>query len=232
MPVPFTTDPLPSTNPGERHVAAVLLLDISGSMNGAPIEELNQGLIEFGNALQEDSMALGRADVCVISFNSSVQTEMSFRPASQYEAPVLSASGLTSMNQGIDAALDAIESRKAHYRSQGISYYRPWLFLLTDGAPTDNERENAAKKRLQEAIRSKKVVYMPMGIGEYADTVKLQSYYPQEAGAKTVLKASKEKFKEAFVWLSSSIGVVSKSDPNVSQEIQLPPTPSIITVGI
>ena len=79
MPVQFTTDPLPITNRGERHIAAVILVDISGSMQGAPINELNQGLIEFGNALQ----------VCIISFNSSVQTEMSFRPAAEYEAPVL-----------------------------------------------------------------------------------------------------------------------------------------------
>ncbi len=232
MPVQFTTDPLPITNQGERHVPAVILVDISGSMGGIPINELNQGLIEFGTALHEDSLALGRAEVCIISFNSSVQTEMSFRPAADYEAPVLSASGLTSMNEAIEAALDAIESRKAEYRAQGVSYYRPWLFLLTDGAPTDNEKEHSARTRLQNAISNKKVVYMPMGIGEHADTGKLQSYYPNDAQTRPVLKASAQNFKEAFVWLSQSLGVVSQSDPNVSDQVQLPPTPSIITVGI
>lgn len=231
MSVQFSKDPLPITNQGERHVPAVLLVDTSSSMSGAPIDELNQGLIEFGQALQEDSLALGRAEVCVISFNSDVQTEMSFRPATDYQAPSLSANGLTSLNAAIEAGLDAIESRKAEYRAQGVSYYRPWLFVLTDGAPTDTECESVTRERLQKAIRDKKVVYMPMGIGA-ADTSKLQSYYPNETASKIVLKANASNFKEAFVWLSQSLSVVSQSDPNVSDSINLPPTPSIITVGI
>jgi len=106
------------------------------------------------------------------------------------------------------------------------------MFVLTDGEPTDKTKENSAKKRLQCAIENKKVVYMPMGIGEYANTKKLQEYYPDGTEARTVLKAKADNFKEAFVWLSNSISVVSQSDPNVSTQIQLPPTPSIITVGI
>ena len=50
-------------NTGERHIACVLLVDISGSMAGASIEELNQGLREFGNALGQDEHARGVADV-------------------------------------------------------------------------------------------------------------------------------------------------------------------------
>lgn len=41
-------------NVGERHIACVLLVDTSGSMAGASINELNQGLLEFGNALDQD----------------------------------------------------------------------------------------------------------------------------------------------------------------------------------
>lgn len=232
MPLQFSQDPLPITNFGERHVAAVLLVDTSGSMSDDPIAELNQGLIDFGDALQNDSLALGRAEVCIISFNSSVQTEMSFRPASEYEAPSLTASGLTSMNAAIEAGLDALEARKAEYRANGVSYYRPWMFLLTDGAPTDTNMESSAKSRLQQAIQNKKVVYMPMGIGPHADVEKLQSYYPDDAAARPVLKASASNFKEAFTWLSASIAEVSHSDPNNATEIQTPPTPSCITIGI
>lgn len=232
MPLQFSQDPLPITNFGERHVACVLLVDTSGSMSGTPISELNKGLVEFGDALQNDSLAQGRAEVCVISFNSSVQTEMSFRPAADYEAPTLSASGLTSMNEAIEAGLDALEARKADYRANGVNYYRPWLFLLTDGAPTDTNMESSAKARLQNAIKNKKVVYMPMGIGGGADIAKLQSYYPADAAARPVLQASSSDFKEAFTWLSASIAEVSHSDPNNTSEIQTPPTPSCITIGI
>lgn len=232
MRISFTNDPLPVTNHGERHIPAVLVVDCSGSMSGEPINELNRGLTEFGNALKEDPLALGRAEICVISFNNFVHTEMSFRPAANYEAPVLSAGGGTSLNEAIEAALDAIDERKKEYRKQGIAYYRPWLFVLTDGQPTDIRRESAAKKKLQSAISDKKVVYIPMGIGANANRKKLQEYYPSDAASRPVLTANANNFKEAFVWLSNSIGVVSHSDPTVSEEVALPSTPSDITVCI
>ncbi len=232
MPLHFSQDPLPIANQGERHIAAVLAVDISGSMAGAPIEELNRGLAAFGEALQKDSLACGRAEVCIISFNSSVQTEMSFRPAAEYDAPTLAASGLTSMNEAIESALDAIEDRKQTYKANGVSYYRPWLFLLTDGAPTDEEKESATRTRLQNAISNKKVVYMPMGIGDGADLEKLKSYYPADAQARPTLQANTKSFMEAFVWLSESLSQVSRSDPRITSEVQLPPTPSTLTVGI
>ena len=109
--------------------------------------------------------------------------------------------------------------------------WNTWLFLLTDGEPTDTEKEKTVKKRLKEAIRNKQVVYMPMGIGQ-ANTAELQSYYPTESSEKPVLKADTEHFKQAFVWLSRSLSVVAQSDPNVSNTVKLPPTPDYITVGI
>lgn len=232
MALKFSADPLPIINQGERHVLAVLLVDTSGSMQGGAIEELNRGLEEFGRALKDDQLAYGRAEVCIISFNSSVSVEMGFRPAANYEAPIMKAGGLTCLNEAIEVGLDAIESRKAEYRAQGVSYYRPWLFVLTDGAPTDTDKEAYVKDRLKKYISEKKVVYMPMGVGAGADNTKLQEYYPAETKAKIVLKADASNFKEAFVWLSQSLSVVSQSDPNVSDKVNLPPTPSIITVGI
>lgn len=74
-------------NHGEKHIACVLLVDISGSMSGQPMEELNRGLQEFAQALQEDDKAYGCADVCVISFASQVRTVVPFCAAADYQAP-------------------------------------------------------------------------------------------------------------------------------------------------
>ena len=190
-------------HPGEKHLAAVLLVDTSMSMMEKPIEELNHGL-----------------------------EELPFKPAMEYQAPKLVAEGLTALNEAIDTALDVLEERKDLYKQNGINYYRPWLFVLTDGEATDEERESATKARLRGYIDRKKVVFMPMAIGESANKEKLREYYPEDAPSKVVLSADSKHFKEAFVWLSESLTVIAKSDPTVSEEVNLPPTPSIITVGI
>lgn len=212
-------------NPGERHIACLLLVDTSGSMSGASITELNQGLEEFGAALDKDEHARGVADVCVISFNSKVETVVDFCPATEYIAPVLSAAGVTSMNQAIMEGLDEIERRKELYRSLGCAYYRPWMFLLTDGMPTDTKLEGEAKSRLQQAIEEKKVTFFPMGIGNNVNYAHLKSYTKDGNGA--VLKASADNFKEAFVWLSSSISKIGNSDPNLGS-VKLDPTPMTV----
>lgn len=216
-------------NHGEKHIACVLLVDTSGSMSGQPIAELNEGLSIFGEALKEDSKAYGCADICVISFNSTVQIAVPFCAACNYAVPELTSYGLTSLNEAIITGLDAIEQRKQEYKDIGVDYWRPWIFLLTDGVPTDTEYEADAKRRLQEALQEKKINFFPMGIGSNADISKLKSYTKNGNGA--VLKTSKEHFKEAFVWLSSSMSVISNSDPCMSS-VTLPPTPSTIIIEL
>ena len=224
-------DRLPVTNTGEQHVPAVLLVDTSYSMSGAPIAELNQGLKDFYTALSQDDLAMGRAEVTVISFNSSVNVELGFRPAEEYVAPELSASGCTSMNQAMITALDEIQARKELYKQNGVKWYRPWLFVLTDGAPTDDSYESEAIQKVRSAIEGKKITYMPMGIGPGADTKQLQKYYPENCAQKIVLKANAENFKSAFQWLSASLTEISHSNPNLGQ-VKVPDTPPDIVVGL
>ena len=216
-------------NPGAKHIACVLLVDTSTSMSGAAIDELNEGLRAFGEALMSDAQASGAADVCVINFNTEVTVEGPFSPAADYVAPTLSAGGLTALNEAIITGLDAIEQQKATYRQLGVDYYKPWLFLLTDGSATDTEFDADAHQRLTEALANRKVNFFPMGIGADADIQALKSYTANGNGA--VLKAEKNHFKEAFVWLSSSMAVASTSVPG-QNKVDLPETPPCMTIEL
>lgn len=215
--------------PGEKHIACVVLVDASASMDGKPMQELNEGLLALGEALQEDSKAYGCADICVIRFHSAVETIVPFSPAANYTAPQLSAGGATAMNGAIIAGLDAIEARKQEYKRVGVDYWRPWMFLMTDGAPTDTEKEAEAYQRLQDALNHDKINFFPMGIGTDADISKLKSY--TRGGCGVVFQARKEQFKEAFVWLSKSLTAIGNSNPGVDK-VELPPMSSTITVAV
>lgn len=218
-------------NPGEKHIACVLLVDTSGSMiyDGA-IDELNEGLRAFGQALKNDSKAAGCADVCVISFNSQVELVQDFCPGYEYVAPVLRASGATALNEAIITGIDMLEQRKELYKSLGIDYWRPWLFLLTDGIPTDKQYNDAAHQRMKEALEvgKPKINFFPMGIGN-ANIEYLKSYTKNGSGL--VLKASQDNFSDAFVWLSNSIVEVSHSNPS-QDKLDLQPLPNTITIEL
>jgi uncharacterized protein YegL len=70
--IPFGTNDF-AENP-EPRVACVLLLDVSGSMAGSAIAELNAGLTTYKDELAADSLASKRVEVAVVTFGSVVQT--------------------------------------------------------------------------------------------------------------------------------------------------------------
>ena len=62
-----------------------------------------------------------------------------FVEAGEFVAPTLPAGGDTPMGAAIHLALNLVNERKQQYKNYGIAYYRPWIFLVTDGEPTDKE---------------------------------------------------------------------------------------------
>lgn len=224
MPFSFKSA-MPPVHPGEKHIACVILVDVSGSMMNS-MDELHRGLAEFGAALKQDEQASGCADVSVISFGNQVDTVIPFCPAAAYNPPRLQAGGMTCMNGAIIMGLNLIEERKKLYRTHGIPYYRPWLFLLTDGTPTDTELESQAKQMLQAHISKKKVTFFPMGIGN-ADTARLKTY---AGGSNPILRASQDNFREAFIWLAASVSQISNSFNATKVDLVAPPP--MITIEI
>ncbi|MGR5673805.1 VWA domain-containing protein, partial [Escherichia coli] len=120
-----------ASNP-EPRCPCILLLDVSGSMNGRPINELNAGLVTFRDELLADPLALKRVELGIVTFGP-VHVEQPFTSAANFFPPILFAQGDTPMGAAITKALDMVEERKREYRANGISYYRPWIFLITDG---------------------------------------------------------------------------------------------------
>lgn len=124
--------------------------------------------------------------------------------------PVLSASGLTPLADGVTLALDKLEKRKSQYRTVGIPYYQPWLVLMTDGEPTDDQISIAATaKRCSDLIEDQKLTIFPILIGNDVDSKTLQKFSPK----RQPLKLNGLAFNKFFEWLGASVSIVSKSQP-------------------
>ena len=201
----------------EPRCPCVLLLDTSASMTGAPIKALNDGLETFRDNLITDDLAKKRVEVAIISFDNQVKIVQDFITADQFENPVLTAQGQTFMGTAIHKALDMIAARKSEYRNNGITYYRPWIFLITDGEP-QGESEKVVKEagdRIKQEEDNKRVAFFAVGV-EGANMDKLG-----EIVERTPLKLKGLDFREMFIWLSASMQQVSHS--KVDEQVALPP---------
>jgi uncharacterized protein YegL len=123
-------------------------------MAGNPIAELNAGLVTYKDELAADSLASKRVEVAVVTFSDQVQTICDFTTAQSFQPPNLTAGGSTAMGAAIQSAVEMVNQRKAVYKANGIAYYRPWIFLITDGAPTDRWDLAAQNVKEGEAARA------------------------------------------------------------------------------
>jgi len=196
-PVTFAENP-------EPRCPCLLLLDTSGSMAGQPIAELNAGLRAFYEELQGDSLASKRVEVALVSFGP-VRVISNFNTVDYFLDPTLVAEGDTPLGEAIRQGIDLVKKRKEEYRANGISFYRPWIFLITDGSPTDAWQHAAAA--IREGESSKSFAFFVVGV-QNADMKTLRQLSVREP-----LKLQGLKFREFFQWRSNSMKSASRSNP-------------------
>lgn len=203
-------------NPVPR-CACMLVLDTSKSMDGAPIEALNEGVRNFIGSVQQDEVARYSVEIGVITFGGKVRELSPMTPSHEINGMVrLSSNGDTPMGQAVKLALQRLEERKQQYKQAGTSYYQPWLVLMSDGVPTDLGWESVAQQTLQ-LDQDKKMVVLPVGVGEDAALDILAHF--SSRGAKQL---DGLKFDAFFQWLSASMSRVSSSTPGC--KVNLPNT--------
>jgi uncharacterized protein YegL len=205
-------------NPDPR-CPCVLLLDVSTSMQGASIEALNEGLQAFQREVSRDVVAARRVEVAIVTFASGAQTVQDFITADLFVAPTLVARGQTHVGAGLQTALDLLESRKGAYRASGVAYYRPWIFLITDGAPVGEDAAtlDAARERLLAEQHANKLAFFAVGT-ENADFTQLERFTLAD---RPPLQLKGLQFVDLFVWLSWSQQAIAQSRPG--EQVPLPP---------
>jgi uncharacterized protein YegL len=209
------TDDELADNPTSR-VPICVLLDVSLSMQGDPINELNAGVRMFIDEIISDDMTRYSADIAILTFGGIVEQVFEFGSIEEQQIPEFRARSTTPMAAAVLEAITLLENRKNAYKSNGVDYFQPWIVLMTDGTPTDELSViNEATSKTQELINNKKLTMFTIGIGDDVD----MDFLEQFGASPTKLQGLK--FNEFFQWLSQSVSTISDSMPG--DKINLPP---------
>ncbi len=219
--VPFSHGIVPydgaifAENP-EPRCPCLLLLDTSGSMQGAPILELNAGLVGLKDELMTDPLAIKRVELAIVTFGP-VEVVTDFESVDIFQPPTLQASGDTPMGTAIERGIAMVRARKDAYRLNGIEYYRPWVFLITDGAPTDNW--HGARNLVHQGEKEKQFQFFAVGVqnANFDILAQLSTRQP--------LRLDGLRFRDLFAWLSNSLSSVSHSQVGTQVQIENPTVP-------
>jgi uncharacterized protein YegL len=189
-----------------------LVIDRSGSMEGDPIEELNKGLELFEKEIMDDEICSTRLDLSIVSFGSDTSVERDFSLINAIGGmPTIVTSGTTKLADGVRRGLRMLHDRKEWYKSSGQTYYRPYLILITDGCPDEDQDITGLSKELHDLAEGKHLNFWPIAVEganmQTLDTLSTSSFN----GSLPPMKLRGLEFAKLFKFLSSSFAKLSKS---------------------
>jgi uncharacterized protein YegL len=192
----MTVDALPVRQARNRTLLT-LVVDTSASMRQFnAIDELNAALLRWRDELRGNDHLQASGEIALITFGKghvmavdpggriSGHTSQPYIPLRDFNPPPLEADGLTPMVEAIQYALEVLSVRKRELVAEGLGLaYRPMVYLITDGVPTDERgqrtdrwRDLAAVLRQHEA--GKHLLFFAFGV-QGADQAVLTGLAPQ-----------------------------------------------------
>lgn len=195
-------------NINESHMPVLIAGDISGSMAGLPIQNVNKSINRFASDVCKDPKAAGRVDIAVIGFNDAPQIEQNWRPITEMNQVDFVAGGGTNIPAAVEKGVEMLRERGHLYEDIGIEVKMPYLILITDGYGGDvTEISKVIKQRT--ADRKMKLWVLAVKGYDKASVVQLTD-------GKRVFELVNEDgydFTEFFDFMAVSVKAVSTSAP-------------------
>lgn len=195
-------------SPGEPHVPCVLLVDTSGSMNeNEKINSLNNGIKKFLEITQKDDLTSRIADLAIIEFNNDVKVIQEFTPIMKLNPVNLTAGGGTAMGNALITAIDKIKERRREYYNLGTPCYMPWIFMITDGEPTDDIQPAIERIKIEEhkgKNEDGKIRTVAIGVPGYNEEI-LKKITPRCVGV------NDEDLEKICTWIAENLKIISFS---------------------
>ncbi|KKO90780.1 tellerium resistance protein TerY [Sphingobacterium sp. Ag1] len=209
-----------------RRLPVYLLLDTSGSMTGEPIEAVKNGVQMMMHSLRQNPQAIETAFVSIITFDSDVKQIVPLTDLASFQMVDIKASGVTSLGAALALLADKLETEVTTTTLEQKGDWKPLIFVMTDGIPTDNWQQGYSKLK---AVNKGLIVGCAAGQG--ADDAILRQITNSVVRLDS---ADSESISKFFQWVTASISTTSTKVEESGKEVtgldQLPPPPSELVI--
>jgi uncharacterized protein YegL len=188
-----------------RRLPIFMLLDVSESMAGDNLRQLQQGLERLVAGLRTDPHALETVFLSTIVFAGKARTLAPLTELAHFYPPRLPLGSGTSLGRGMLHLMDELDRSVQPNTRERKGDWRPVIYLMTDGKPTDDIE--AAVKRWHEHY-AQRATLVAIAVGKFASVEALQRF------TETVLRLdaqSDQDFKRFVDWVTMSVVAQSRS---------------------
>lgn len=186
-----------------RRLPIFLVLDVSESMAGKAIDDVQSGIKMLTDALMGDPFAMETVYISVIAFAGKAKTIVPLTYIMDFIPPQLPIGSGTNLSDALKVLMHEIDTNVKKNTHDTKGDWKPLIFILTDGTPNDNYKAAAAQWKLNYGKYSTVAVLM----GENSDASALKSITDNVLVFK---ETTKESYQAFFKWVSSSIQTSSK----------------------
>lgn len=205
-----------------RRLPVYFLIDVSESMVGEPIEQVQKGMRMIIQELQTDPYALETAFISVLAFAGKAKTLQQLTELYKFYPPVFPIGGGTSLGVAMNYLMDDMDRSLIKTTTEEKGDWKPIVFLFTDGTPTDDY--SLAFERWNNKYR-KKSNLIAISIGDNANT---QILGQVSDNVMRLNQTDDMSFKAFFKWVTASIKATSVSVSDMGDDsIKLAPTNGI-----
>jgi uncharacterized protein YegL len=208
-----------------RRLPVYILLDTSGSMRGEPIHAVNVGMQAMLSSMRQDPQALESVHLCVMTFDAIATMVFPLTPLDQVQLPEITVpdSGPTFLGAALELLIQSLERDLQPASAQTKGDWRPLVFVMTDGSPTDIQVFEEATAQLKK--------YPLAGIVACAAGPKAKQEFLRQLTDKVVTLDTMDStsFSSFFKWVGASVAVGTTNPDHPSNT--LPPPPAEIKLG-
>ncbi len=205
----------------DRRLPIYFLADTSGSMRGEPIESVNIGLRSMVAALRQNPYALETVHLSIVTFDSEIKEVLPLTAIETVALPeiVCPQSGATLIGAGLEFIVEKVHREVRRTSSDNKGDWRPLLFVLTDGKPTDVLAYKEVVPKIKACGFGNIIA---CAAGPKADAESLKSFADRVVSLDTM---DANAFASFFQWVSTAVTAGSSSVGASSTGVELPPPP-------